>query len=415
MLGAISERYEAEKRARALLDFDDLVARMSVLLRDQAQGPWVRYKLDGGLTHILVDESQDTNPEQWQVIDALVEEFFEPGGIDKPRTLFAVGDGKQSIYSFQGAEPALFHESGVKYEWRALGANRPFQRVRLRTSFRTLSGVLEAVDAVFRDEERREAVLEDLAIVHETARREAGGTVTLWPPLRDLEDDADPDQWPLEIPRDMRSAARQVAERIASEVAGWVHNHRPLGARGRAVRPEDVLILVQSRSSLFHEVIRALHRFDLPTPGADRLAVTGHIAVLDLLALADVLLNTGDDLQLAALLRSPLFELSEDELYALAQPREGRLWQALEGLHRAARRGRATASSMPGAGGSISSGPTSSSPRCCMPRAGSAASTSASAPRWTTSSPSSSSWRWRTSRRRSPRCRGSSRRCGRAT
>ena len=130
-LGAISDRYETQKRARALLDFDDLVARMIGLLRDQAQGPWVRYKLDGGLSHILVDESQDTNPEQWQVIDALAEEFFEPGGIERDRTLFAVGDGKQSIYSFQGAEPALFQESGVKYEWKAMGAKQAFQRVRL--------------------------------------------------------------------------------------------------------------------------------------------------------------------------------------------------------------------------------------------------------------------------------------------
>lgn len=329
VLGAISDRYEAQKRARSLLDFDDLVARMSLLLRDQAQGPWVRYKLDGGLTHILVDESQDTNPEQWQVIDALVEEFFEPGGIERHRTLFAVGDGKQSIYSFQGAEPALFHESGVKYEWRALGANRPFARVRLRTSFRTLMGVLEAVDTVFLNEERREAVLEELTIIHETARRDAGGTVTLWPPVRELEDDFDPEQWPLDVPRDMRSAARQVAERIAAEIAGWVRDRRPLGARGRVIRPDDVLILVQSRSSLFHEVIRALHRFGLPTPGADRLAVTGHIAVLDLLALGDVLLNTADDLQLGALLRSPLFDLSEQELYELARPREVRLWKAL--------------------------------------------------------------------------------------
>jgi ATP-dependent helicase/nuclease subunit A len=329
VLGAISDAYEAQKRARSLLDFDDLVARLSRLLQDDAQGPWVRYKLDGGLSHILVDESQDTNPEQWQVIDALVSEFFEPGGIDKPRTLFAVGDGKQSIYSFQGAEPELFRASGERYRHRAGLAQRPFAKVRLRTSFRTLMGVLSAVDVVFRNEERQRAVLEELTIEHSTARRDEGGTVTLWPPVREAEDEVDATQWPLDVPRDLRSAARQVAERIAAEIATWVRERRPLGARGRAIRPDDVLILVQSRSSLFHEIIRALHRFKLQTPGADRLAVTGHIAVLDLLALGDVLLNTGDDLQLAALLRSPLFGLSEDELYALAEPREGKLWPAL--------------------------------------------------------------------------------------
>ena len=215
VLGAISDTYEAEKRARSLLDFDDLVARLSRLLQDEAQGPWVRYKLDGGLSHILVDESQDTNPEQWQVIDALVAEFFEPGGIDKPRTLFAVGDGKQSIYSFQGAEPELFRDSGDRYRERAKSAQRPFAKVRLRTSFRTLMGVLSAVDMVFRNEERQRAVLEVLTIEHSTARRDEGGTVTLWPPVREAEDEVDATQWPLDVPRDLRSAARQVAERIA--------------------------------------------------------------------------------------------------------------------------------------------------------------------------------------------------------
>lgn len=329
VLGAILDRYEAEKRARSLLDFDDLVAKMSRLLRDDTQGLWVRYKIDGGLTHILVDESQDTNPEQWQVIDALASEFFVAGGIDRPRTLFAVGDGKQSIYSFQGAEPALFQESGERYKRLAEAGEFPFRSVHLETSFRTLPGVLGAVDQVFLDEGRRAAVLAGERVQHSTARRDIGGTVTLWPPVRELEDEADPNAWPLEIPRDARSASRQVAERIAAEVAGWVRDRRPLGARGRAVRPDDVLILVQSRSALFHEIIRALHRFGLSTPGADRLAVTGHIAVLDLMALGDVLLNTADDLQLAALLRSPLFGLSEEELYDLAEPRTGRLWSAL--------------------------------------------------------------------------------------
>jgi len=329
VLAAISARYEAEKRARSLLDFDDLVTRMGQLLRDPAQGLWVRYKIDGGLTHILVDESQDTNPEQWQVIDALVEEFFEPGGIERPRTLFAVGDGKQSIYSFQGADPEKFLETGREYAIRAMGGGYRFREVYLDTSFRTLGGVLAAVDEVFRRPDLQEGVLASRQVRHRTARRDPGGTVTLWPPVRELDDDADPDQWPLEIPRDMRSAARQVAERIAGEVAGWIAAQRPLAARGRAVRPDDVLILVQSRSSLFHEIIRALHRVGLPTPGADRLAVTGHIAVLDLLALGDVLLNTADDLQLAALLRSPLFGLSEAELYALAGERASSLWEAL--------------------------------------------------------------------------------------
>jgi len=322
VLGAIFDAYEGEKRARSLLDFDDLVDRLGRLLRDEAQGAWVRYKLDGGITHILVDESQDTNPEQWAVVKALADEFFSGDGtVEKPRTLFAVGDGKQSIYSFQGAEPALFLETGRQYRRRAEAANRPFDKVPLTASFRTLGNVLSAVDAVFKPEALRMAVLAAEGVIHDTARRDAGGEVVLWPPVQE-EKPEDQREWPLDLPPPRPSAIRQVAGRIADTVARWVKEGRTLGARNRPVRAEDVLILVQSRSALFHEIIRALHRVGLATPGADRLNVTRHIAVLDLLALGDVLLNPADDLQLAALLRSPLFDIDEDLLHDLAYGRD---------------------------------------------------------------------------------------------
>jgi ATP-dependent helicase/nuclease subunit A len=332
LLGAIVQRYEDDKRARSLLDFDDLIARMAGLLGNAEVGPWVRYKLDGGLHHILVDESQDTNPEQWKVIDRLVADFFEPGGIEGLRTLFVVGDGKQSIYSFQGADPERYKDVGNEYVIRAQAAKVIYEKVKLNTSFRTLPGVLEAVDLVFADAERREAVLEDAEIRHRTARSDQGGTVTVWPYIQDQPPEAAGDEgWVVDAPTDTRSAVRQVAERIAGEIRAWLDAKRPLAARGRAVEAEDILVLVQSRSALFHEVIRALRRLRIPTPGADRLAVTTHIAVLDLMALGDVLLNPADDLQLGAVLRSPLFAVTDDDLMAIAGDRPDRqsLWQAL--------------------------------------------------------------------------------------
>ena len=332
VLAAISRRYEGEKRARSLLDFDDLVERLAALLRDTAQGPWVQYKLDAGITHILVDESQDTNAEQWEVVNLLAREFFAgQGAVEKLRTLFAVGDGKQSIYSFQGADPSLFGTSGADFAIRAAAVGLRFSYTPLHTSFRTLPSILTAVDRVFDSDAMRDAVLASNTIRHFTARRETGGMVTLWPPVQAANEVPDLGEWPLEAPDMLRSAPRQVAMRIARTISSWIGEGRPLGPRGRAVRPEDVLILVQTRSSLFHELIRALIREKLPTPGADRLAVTSHIGVLDLLALGDVLLNPADELQLAALLRSPLFDVSEDELFAIAQPRPtgAGLWTAL--------------------------------------------------------------------------------------
>ena len=334
ILAAIIARYDAEKRVRSLLDFDDLIERTAALFRDQNQGVWVRYRLDAQITHILVDESQDTNEEQWEVVRLLADEFFAgEGAAQKPRTVFAVGDGKQSIYSFQGANPLLFGKSGDEFAEQAGHVGMAFARVPMTTSFRSLPNILDAVDRVFADPDREAAVLARQPVRHFTARAEAGGTVTLWPPLQSVEDVPTAEEWPLNPPDMMQKAPRRVAIRIAREIRSWIDAGRPLGPRGRPIRPEDILILVQTRAALFHEIIRALLSEGLPTPGADRLYVTTHIAVLDLMALGDVLLNPADDLQLAALLRSPLFAVSEDDLYAVAAGREDRqtLWSALLG------------------------------------------------------------------------------------
>ncbi|UJW84579.1 double-strand break repair helicase AddA [Devosia sp. SL43] len=333
VVAAIAQRYEARKRARSRLDFDDLVERLGSLFADRDVGAWVQYKLDTAIDHVLVDESQDTNPEQWKVVRAIAEEFFAgAAGTNRRRSLFAVGDQKQSIYSFQGAEPTLFAETGLDFGVRARQSAIPFERLPLHTSFRTLPEILRAVDLVSDQADIQAALLSIDKVHHDTARQATGGLVTLWPPIQQLASATDDADWPIQAQGGERTAPRQVAERIAGEIAGWIARKRPLANRGVAVRPQDVLILVQSRGALFQEIIRALRKHNLPTPGADRLEVSTHIAVLDLLALCDVLLNPADDLQLAALLRSPLFDVSEDDLYTLAQPRDDHttLWRALQ-------------------------------------------------------------------------------------
>lgn len=331
IVSAVGKRYEAQKRARSLLDFDDLVERLADLFQHQS-GDWVRYKLDSGIDHILVDESQDTNGEQWRVVRAIAEEYFAgAGAVTRPRSLFAVGDQKQSIYSFQGAEPALFGATGQDFAARAETVDLPFEPVPLRTSFRTLPEILAAVDLVADRPDIQAALLEAEKVHHNTARTMRGGSVTLWPPTQQVADAPAGSAWPTTVLETERTAPRQIAERIAAEIKAWIDMRRPLTGRGRAIVADDVLILVQSRGPVFQEIIRALRNANLPTPGADRLGVTSHIAVMDLLALCDVLLNPADDLQLAALLRSPLFDIDEETLFALAQPRaKGQtLWQAL--------------------------------------------------------------------------------------
>ncbi|WP_169194352.1 double-strand break repair helicase AddA [Devosia sp. MC1541] len=332
VVAAIHARYEDEKRRHSLLDFDDLIEKLGTLFANKELGPWVQYKLDAGIDHILVDESQDTNGRQWRVVRALADEFFTgEGAIERPRSLFAVGDQKQSIYSFQGAQPVLFGETGREIARRAQLAAKNFQAVKLHTSFRTLGSILNAVDKVCSRDDIRAALLSVEPIGHAAARIQTGGSVTLWPPVQEQKTERETTEWPLEPVDGEMSGNRQVAMRIAEEIRSWIDSGRILGERGRPVRADDVLILVQKRGAFFQEVIRALRAKNLPTPGADRLAVTGHIAVLDLLALMDVLLNPADNLQLAALLRSPLFDVSEELLYDFARDRLANqtLWSAI--------------------------------------------------------------------------------------
>jgi len=333
VMAAINKLYVIGKQRQGRLDFDDLVSKFQSLITEKQDAEWVRFKLDSGLTHILVDESQDTNPDQWSVVEKLVEEFFAgQGAVERERSVFAVGDEKQSIYSFQGADPALFAQTGRTLQLKAANAGKQWENIRFRASFRTLENILLAIDKVSERLDIAKALLwPGKPDSHESARTDKGGMVTLWPPVRNNNDADQKKGWPVELPPASKTAPRQLAERIVGQISAWVTNKRPLARRGRPVTPDDILILVQSRGPLFVEIIRALKKSGLETPGADRLEVSEHIVVRDLLTLGDVLLTPDDDLSLATLLRSPLFALSESQLERLCVGRKKgvSVWRSL--------------------------------------------------------------------------------------
>ncbi|GGA90423.1 double-strand break repair helicase AddA [Brucella endophytica] len=315
-------RYQAMKRSRGLLDFDDLINRTVSLLAREGAGHWVQYKLDRGIDHILVDEAQDTSPEQWQVIHMLSAEFFSGHGQrDIKRTLFAVGDEKQSIYSFQGAVPEDFAASGKMVRKKAESAELTFGDVRLNFSFRSTPDVLSAVDLVFeRPEAYRGLGLEPGPTQHEAIRREAPGQVEIWD-LLSPEAVEEPEDWRIPVDH-LAAPAVRLAEQIAATIRHWLDNGEIIPGQERKLEARDIMVLVRKRDQFMPALSRALKTLGVPVAGADRLKLTDHIAVKDLTALGRFVLQPADDLSLAALLKSPLFGWDDDRLFALAHPRE---------------------------------------------------------------------------------------------
>jgi ATP-dependent helicase/nuclease subunit A len=327
---AVTQRYAEAKARRAALDFDDLVGRAASLLGATGAVEWVLYKLDGGLDHILVDEAQDTSPVQWEVIRALAQEFFAGAGArEVARTLFAVGDEKQSIYSFQGAAPAEFAKTGKGFATRAALAGLPWRRVPLTLSFRAVEPLLSAVDRIFADRGRTPGVTASGEPIRHIADRAGhAGLIEVWPLVQRASPDATEPWSPLEE-ESAPSPVVQLAGRIADTISGWLRSGERLQSEDRPIRAGDILILVRKRVPFAPVMVSALKARGIRVAGSDRLVLTDQIAVQDLIALGDVLTLPEDDLALAALLKSPLIGLDDDDLLALAPEREGSLWQEL--------------------------------------------------------------------------------------
>ncbi|MGB0908021.1 MAG: double-strand break repair helicase AddA [Maricaulaceae bacterium] len=336
--------YDVRKRARRVLDFNDQIMKVRDLLKNSHVSEWVKYKLDGGIEHILVDEAQDTSPQQWEIVDVLREAFINEAERDPrfPRTMFAVGDEKQSIYSFQGAEPQIFIDKTTAEKTDAL---------RLRMSFRSAPNILRAVDAVFADGNGLQDMFgtdytapppEDSR--HTAHRNSVAGLVEIWPaaPAPVGVDEEEP--WnpkPLDA-LSQDSSREALARAIAGQIKMLLDTKEPVTVREKTasggtqelVRPMqagDILILVRKRSgSFFNAMIRNLKTHGIAVAGADRLQLSDSIAVQDLTSLAKFACLPSDDLSLAEVLKSPLCDVSEDQLFELATGREGSIWNALQ-------------------------------------------------------------------------------------
>jgi ATP-dependent helicase/nuclease subunit A len=326
----ILQNYADEKTAAAQLDYTDLIGCTSALLKDTGAA-WVLYKLDGGLDHLLLDEVQDTAPEQWRIAARLTGDFFSGEGArtGTHRTVFAVGDVKQSIFSFQGAAPAAFDKARIWYKRRVEMSGDIWRDTVLDVSFRSTAPVLALVDAVFADVPAAKGVCAPGELHHTPNRNGHAGAVEFWP-LAPRPDVQAPDPWSIAHKNQGQDSA---PDRLVRELAAWI-THQVSGAvmlesAGRPLRPGDILVLVRRRNNFGRALVRALKAAGVPVAGLDRMILTDQPAVQDLMALCDALLLPQDDLTFCEFLVSPLGGLSDDSLMQLVAQRAGSAWDAL--------------------------------------------------------------------------------------
>ena len=327
-------RYRHLKAERGLVDFDDMIQRTVNLFQQAEVAPWILFKLDAAVEHILVDEAQDTNRDQWRVVEALTSEFFAgEGASDAERTVFAVGDAKQSIFSFQRADPKEFIAARNRVFRRAHGAGMPAEAVPLNLSFRSGEAVLSLVDAVFDDEARAATglSLDGELVRHDFVRSGHAGLVELWP-LEAPEDKTTEEtpEWALPLVQEsVDDAEQRTAWRIARRINEMITTREELPSKGRPIQAGDILILVRRRTAFVDHLVRALKSLAVPVAGRDRMVLTDELAVMDLMVLARFALQPTDDLSLATVLKGPFIGLDDDALFKLAHGRKGSLWQAL--------------------------------------------------------------------------------------
>ena len=333
---AFARSYVRTKNAHGVADFDDLIAWTRRLLAQPGMGEWVRYKLDQRTDHILVDEAQDTNADQWAIIDALAGEFFSgnPEAEQRWRTLFMVGDFKQAIYSFQGTDPREFEtfrasvagragamiEAARAVEMRA----REFRDLSIEASFRSSPPVLQVVDSLIEHVGFRDMGLPDPPNRHVAHHGDRPGRVELWQPFEVPDDGVEEAEEGWIDDRD-----RAYADAIAGQIRRWLAEAPVLATTRRPLSPGDILVLVRSRTELASLIVARLYAQGVPVAGIDRLHLHKPLAVKDLLAAITFAVQPLDDLNLASLLVSPLIGWDQEQLYALAYDRPGRLWDEL--------------------------------------------------------------------------------------
>jgi len=317
--------YTAAKRVRGLVDFDDLIRLTGNLLAQPGIGTWIAYKLDQATDHILVDEAQDTNNRQWDIVEALAEEFWAgEGARTGPRTMFAVGDYKQAIFGFQGTDPAHYNDAGARFSYKAAQSGREMLLPSLDQSFRSAQPVLDVVDKMLKLKGDDALGLPTPSAAHRAFNPHFGQVTLLQPVVAEAAEETPEgeEDW-------AEDHIRLLAGKLAKQVKAWLDAPLWLHGKDRALTAGDIMILVRKRGTLASLMVARLQEEGVAVAGVDRLRLKAPLVVKDLLAAMRFAVQRDDDLTLASLLVSPIFGWSQDELFTVAHGRKGPLWNVI--------------------------------------------------------------------------------------
>lgn len=338
MSEAILDNYEKKKRSLNLLDYDDLVYHAGQMMKqDDRATSWVLEKLPGDLKHVLIDEGQDTNPDQWELVSSIVREFFSkkgPSKKDRGNTLFVVGDEKQSIFSFQRADPDEFAARKKEFANLVRKTGGKWREVEMKIAFRSSPAVTQAVDAVFANPAAADGLFHadgtEQKVTHDPFRRGQAGVVEVYP-IDKTEERPELKPWSLPLKmQDVSDPSVDLADKIADKIKGWLDSGEKLEARDRPINPADIIILVRRRTAFVDHMVRALKKRNIPVAGADRISLREQIVVMDLMALGETVLFPKDEYKLACVLKSPLIGMTDQQLENLAIDRTVDLWETLK-------------------------------------------------------------------------------------
>lgn len=334
----ILDIYSHLKNQLCLLDYNDLIIQTNKLLANPEFANWVKLKMDGLFDHILVDESQDTNHQQWNIIKALTDDFFSgQSASSNERSIFIVGDEKQSIYSFQGAQPNISQDIFSYFQKKLQDHPKPLLHIDLDSSFRSLSTILEAVDKTFAKEEHKSAITKISHFQGHNAIRSGIGKVEIWPQVTmKKQKETKEYAWNIDFSaQDNYQEQEFYCEYIALKIQSMVENGYQLEGKNRNVQYGDFMILLRNKTNGFdRNLTRFFDKYHIPSSSPSRLKFVDHIIVQDLLSAAKFSLFPYDNLNLCCLLKSPIFNISEEELLEICtQKSSDSIYESLKNKH----------------------------------------------------------------------------------